>query len=95
MALLNTPKLIENLTGTTVSDSIKLRGSFGVSVSGTFTGSITLQRSIKGATAQAVKSYTVPTEDTELVEAMSDVEYSMLPNLSVGSADVVLGDQLV
>ena len=80
----------ETLTGTTASASATIKGNFDFSLAGTFTGSVTIERSYDdGATWRAVESYTAPTE-TYGVAAATDVRYRAKPDLSAGSAEVVI-----
>lgn len=93
MALINSTKLIVSATGTAVSDSIKLRGDFSISITGTFSGSIDLRRTVEGNTG-VVKTYTDVTEEKGF-EAMSGCEYFVSYSISSGTANIVLGDQKV
>lgn len=47
----------------TFSDSIKIVGSFDISISGTFSATVTAQRSEDGTTWRDVKSWTAPAEE--------------------------------
>lgn len=47
----------------TFSDSIRIVGSFNLSVSGTFVASVVAQRSEDGTTWRDVKTYTAPAEE--------------------------------
>lgn len=47
----------------TFSDSIRIVGSFNLSVSGTFVASVVVQRSEDGTTWRDVKAWTAPSEE--------------------------------
>ena len=93
MALITSSKLIAAITTTAVSDSLRLRGDFSISITGTFTGSVFIKRTVEGQTG-VVKEYTEVAEERGF-EPMSGCEYFVEGNLSSGTANVVLGDQKV
>jgi len=47
----------------TFTDAIKLSGPFDLSISGTFVGTVTVQRSYDNSTWKDVDTFTAPTED--------------------------------